>query len=231
MNIVQETLSKVMIHYGFRHKYEVAEYFGVTPQALSTWLTKGQIPSKHLLKVKSEISQTEMPVPSDPTIEENKTVIDYLINENVKLKNKIRELKMEMGQLRANKTEDDLFKRINARTLILIGRLSDGVITEIGGKWYETMGYKESELVNHSYEEGFLHQEDVAKIKKNQMNILKSRGMKESRFSTIRRWKHGKTGEYILLSMVWYINIDNDMVEIVAKAIDLTFDGPAHLVN
>ena len=206
MNIVQETLSKVMIHYGFRHKYEVAEYFGVTPQALSTWLTKGQIPSKHLLKVKSEISQTEMPVPSDPTIEDNKTVIDYLINENVKLKNKIRELQMEMGQLRANKTEDDLFKRINARTLILIGRLSDGVITEIGGKWYETMGYKESELVNHSYEEGFLHQEDVAKIKKNQMNILKSRGMKESRFSTIRRWKHGKTGEYILLSMVWYIN-------------------------
>ena len=89
MNIVQETLSKVMIHYGFRHKYEVAEYFGVTPQALSTWLTKGQIPSKHLLKVKSEISQTEMPVPSDPTIEDNKTVIDYLINENVKLKNKI----------------------------------------------------------------------------------------------------------------------------------------------
>ena len=231
MNIVQETLSKVMIHYGFRHKYEVAEYFGVTPQALSTWLTKGQIPSKHLLKVKSEISQTEMPVPSDPTIEDNKTVIDYLINENVKLKNKIRELQMEMGQLRANKTEDDLFKRINARTLILIGRLSDGVITEIGGKWYETMGYKESELVNHSYEEGFLHQEDVAKIKKNQMNILKSRGMKESRFSTIRRWKHGKTGKYILLSMVWYINIDNDVVEIVAKAIDLTFDGPAHLVN
>ena len=150
MNIVQETISKVMIHYGFRHKYEVAEYFGVTPQALSTWLTKGQIPSKHLLKVKSDIHQPEMPVPSDPTIEDNKTVIDYLINENVKLKNKIRELQMEMGQLRANKTEDDLFKRINARTLILIGRLSDGVITEIGGKWYETMGYKESELVNHS---------------------------------------------------------------------------------
>ena len=173
MNIVQETISKVMIHYGFRHKYEVAEYFGVTPQALSTWLTKGQIPSKHLLKVKSDIHQPEMPVPSDPTIEDNKTVIDYLINENVKLKNKIRELQMEMGQLRANKTEDDLFKRINARTLILIGRLSDGVITEIGGKWYETMGYKESELVNHSYEEGFLHQEDVAKIKKKSDEYIK----------------------------------------------------------
>ena len=102
MNIVQETLSKVMIHYGFRHKYEVAEYFGVTPQALSTWLTKGQIPSKHLLKVKSEISQTEMPVPSDPTIEDNKTVIDYLINENVKLKNKIRR------QLMSIKTEKNV---------------------------------------------------------------------------------------------------------------------------
>ena len=98
MNIVQETISKVMIHYGFRHKYEVAEYFGVTPQALSTWLTKGQIPSKHLLKVKSDIHQPEMPVPSDPTIEDNKTVIDYLINENVKLKNEISSLKSQMAK-------------------------------------------------------------------------------------------------------------------------------------
>ena len=55
--------------------------------------------------------------------------------------------------------------------------------------------------------------------------------MKESRFSTIRRWKHGKTGEYILLSMVWHIDVDKDQVEIVAKPIDLTFDGPAHLMN
>ena len=90
MNLVQETISKVMIHYGFRHKYEVAKYFGVTPQALSTWLTKGQIPSKHLLKVKSEIHQAEIPISNDPSIDDSKTVIDYLINENVKLKNEIR---------------------------------------------------------------------------------------------------------------------------------------------
>ena len=133
MNIVQETISKVMIHYGFRHKYEVAEYFGVTPQALSTWLTKGQIPSKHLLKVKSDIHQPEMPVPSDPTIEDNKTVIDYLINENVKLKNQIRKLDIDLAQVHTDKTDDDLFKKINARTLVLIGRLSDGFITDIGG--------------------------------------------------------------------------------------------------
>ena len=231
MNLVQETISKVMIHYGFRHKYEVAKYFGVTPQALSTWLTKGQIPSKHLLKVKSEIHQAEIPISNDPSIDDSKTVIDYLINENVKLKNEIRNLQIEMRQLRVDKTDDELFQRINSKTLILIGRLSDGVITEIGGKWSETMGYEESELVHHSYDEGFIHPEDSAKIKKNQMNILKSRGMKESRFSTIRRWKHGKTGEYILLSMVWYVDVDKDQVEIVAKPIDLTFDGPAHLMN
>ena len=28
-----------------------------------------------------------------------------------------------------------------------------------------------------------------------------------------------------------YFYIDNDRVEIVAKPIDLTFDGPAHLMN
>ena len=231
MNIVQETLSKVMIHYGFRHKYEVAEYFGVTPQALSTWLTKGQIPSKHLLKVKSEIHDSEMPIPSDPTIEDNKTVIDYLINENVKLKNEISLLKTQIAQIRVEKTKDDLFQQINARSLILVGRLSDGIITETSGKWYETMGYHDLDLINHAYDEGFIHPEDSAKIKKNQNNILKSRGMKESRFSTIRRWRHAKTGQYILLSMVWYIDTENDRVEIVAKPIDLIFDGPTYLMD
>ena len=50
-----------MMENGLRHKYQVAEYFGVTPQAISTWLTKGEVPSKHQLKVRSEVVQTEMP--------------------------------------------------------------------------------------------------------------------------------------------------------------------------
>ena len=57
------------------------------------------------------------------------------------------------------------------------------------------------------------------------MNILKSTGIKESRFSTIRRWKHGQNGTYVMLSMVWYIDVDKDQVEIIAKPIDLDLDS------
>ena len=37
MNKAQEIISRVMVENGYRHKYQVAEYFGVTPQAISTW--------------------------------------------------------------------------------------------------------------------------------------------------------------------------------------------------
>ena len=61
MNKAQEIISRVMVENGYRHKYQVAEYFGVTPQAISTWLTKGEVPSKHLLKVRSEIQTPDIP--------------------------------------------------------------------------------------------------------------------------------------------------------------------------
>ena len=225
MNSVQKIISQVMSHYGFRHKYQVAKYFGVTPQALSTWLTNGNIPSRHILKVRSDIHDTELPEPQGSSIEENKTVIDYLINENVRLKNKVSKLNARIHNLQSDDIKDDLFERINSRSLILVGRLSDGVIKEASGNWYESMGYLETDLINHRYDEGFFHPEDAEKIKNNQINILKSTGIKESRFSTIRRWKHGQNGTFVMLSMVWYIDVDKDQVEIIAKPIDLDLDS------
>ena len=58
------------------------------------------------------------------------------------------------------------------------------------------------------------------KIQQNQANLLRSTGLKESRFSTIRRWKHKKNENYIMLCMVWYVDIENDEIEIIAKPID-----------
>jgi len=113
MNSVQKIISQVMSHYGFRHKYQVAKYFGVTPQALSTWLTNGNIPSRHILKVRSDIQDPELPDPQDSSIEENKTVIDYLINENVRLKKNIANLNAKIHNMQSNEIKDDLFKRIN----------------------------------------------------------------------------------------------------------------------
>jgi hypothetical protein len=203
----------------FIHKYQVAEFFGVTPQAISTWLTKGEVPSKHQLKVRNDIEQTELPNQQEPTIEDRKTVIDYLINENVRLKNQIASLKADLYRSKS-KDSDDLISKLNSKSLVLKGRVSDGLITDIEGDWYGLLGYHESDLVNHTYNEGFIHKDDTFKIQQNQANLLRSTGLKESRFSTIRRWKHKKTGHYIMLCMVWYVDIENDEIEIIAKPID-----------
>ena len=219
MNKAQKLINRIMMENGLRHKYQVAEYFGVTPQAISTWLTKGEVPSKHQLKVRSEVEHTEIPDHHEPTSEERKTVIDYLINENVALKNQVANLKTEL-QMSKSKGNDDLISKINSKSLVLKGRVTDGMITEIGGDWHGLLGYKESDLVNHKYDEGFIHKEDAFKIQQNQANLLRSTGLKESRFSTIRRWKHKKNNEYIMLCMVWYVDVENDEIEIIAKPID-----------
>ena len=219
MNKAQEIISRVMVENGYRHKYQVAEYFGVTPQGISTWLTKGEVPSKHLLKVRSEIQTPDIPNHQEPSLEDRKTVIDYLINENVRLKKEIATLKLESSKINTD-SNDDLLSKLNSRSLVLKGRVSDGVITNIGGDWYNILGYHKSDLVGHSYDEGFIHKEDSLQIKQNQTNILRSTGLKESRFSTIRRWKHKDTDQYIMLCMVWYVDIENDEVEIIAKPID-----------
>ena len=219
MNKAQEIISRVMVENGYRHKYQVAEYFGVTPQAISTWLTKGEVPPKHLLKIRSEIQTPDIPDHQEPSLEDRKTVIDYLINENVRLKKEVATLKLESNKTNTD-SDDDLLSKLNSRSLVLKGRVSDGVITDIGGDWYNILGYHKSDLVGHSYDEGFIHEEDSLQIKQNQSNILRSTGLKESRFSTIRRWKHKDTDQYIMLCMVWYVDIENDEVEIIAKPID-----------
>ena len=56
-----DIINDVMDKHRFRHKRDVAEYFGVTPQALSIWIAKNQIPPKHLLKLSQE-NKTEVPV-------------------------------------------------------------------------------------------------------------------------------------------------------------------------
>ena len=217
MNKATRIISQIMAQNGFRHKYQVAEYFGVTPQAISSWLTKGVVPSKHLLKVRSDIEMPNLSDHQEPTIEDRKTVIDYLINENVKLKKQLSDLKLELSQ---SKDDDDLISRLNSRSLVLKGRVSDGLITDVEGGWYNIMGYHKSDLIGHSYDGGFIHEEDSLKIRQNQENILLLTGLKESRFSTIRRWKHKDTDEYIMLCMIWYVDIENDEVEIIAKPID-----------
>ena len=236
MITVQEIISGVMAGQGFRHKYQVAEYFGVTPQAVSTWLTTGIIPSKHILKYQSESTPSHsLPAPA-PLSEEGeanrqKEVIDYLIAENVTLKNEIAQLKQNLTRIQSSKRKGDIIEKVNAESLFISGRISDGVITNVQGDWQKHMGYADEDLVGHRYDrEDLIHPDEFERTKRHQQTLKTSEGIKETRFSTIQRWKHGQTGQYVMLSMVWYANIEKDRVDIVAKPID-SFIGEDLLSN
>ena len=220
-----------MAGHGFRHKYQVAEYFGVTPQAVSTWLTTGIIPSKHILKYQSESTPSHsIPAPT-PLSEKGeasrqKEVIDYLIAENVTLKNEIAQLKQNLTRIQSSKGKGDIIEKVNAESLFISGRISDGVITNVQGDWQKHMGYADEDLVGHRYDrEDLIHPDEFERTKRHQQTLKTSEGIKETRFSTIQRWKHGQTGQYVMLSMVWYASIEKDRVDIVAKPIDSFIDS------
>ena len=223
-----DIINDVMDKHRFRHKRDVAEYFGVTPQALSIWIAKNQIPPKHLLKLSQE-NKTEVPVSisrsdmlekaSSP--EELQSVINYLMRENISLKDELRGLKEKTKNKSIKKHQGGVFDKLTTDTLYISGRMSDGIITDLDGKWEGVMGYKPSELKGTRYDgESLIHPEDLKSVKKIEQNLKESKIISLSRYCTIQRWKHGKRGDYVMLSMVWDINVEEDIGLVVCKPID-----------
>ena len=56
---VEEIVLEVMRYFGYRHNYQVAKFFNVTPQTLSGWIKSGEIPPKHLIKYNSLVMNDE----------------------------------------------------------------------------------------------------------------------------------------------------------------------------
>tara|TARA_B100001142_G_C14307263_1_gene645276 strand:+ start:478 stop:1179 length:702 start_codon:yes stop_codon:yes gene_type:complete len=228
MESASEIINQIMDKYRFRHKRDVAQYFGVTPQALSIWIAKNQIPPKHLLKLSRESSKDKTFVKSQTkkqstpkSIEELESVIDYLMRENISLKEDLLKCKEKSKREHGVVRSESVFDRISADTLYISGRLSDGIITDLDGRWEEVMGYKYSELKGKGYDrESLIHPDDLKGVKKIEQNIKQSTTISLTRYSTIQRWRHGKTDKYIMLSMVWDVNVEEDIGLVVCKPID-----------
>ena len=212
---------------GMKRKRDVAHYFGVSPQALSIWIAKDQIPPKHLLKLSrqekmestsrstsySKLNKTEKK-------DELETVVNYLMKENLRLKDELRELKSKQKTSDTSNNQG-VFDKIIADSLYISGKVSDGIITEIDGSWEKIMGYKSINLVGKSYDrDDLIHPDDLKAAKKIQEKLKNSESITFSKYSTIQRWKNGETGKYIMLSMVWDINVNEDLALIVCKPID-----------
>ena len=221
-----DILNDIMVQKGFKRKREIANYFGVTPQALSLWIAKDNIPPKHLLKISREnnMKKSSLKTKSIINVDENKeqkTVIDYLMRENVALKKKIGVLEKEQTNDNNFIPEGDLFNRIMADSLLIAGRVSDGIITQVDGKWTELMGYQPAQLIGLRYDrEDLIHSDELKKVQKIQEVLKKSQSISQSKYSTIQRWKHGKTNKYVMLSMVWEVDITKDSAIILSKPID-----------
>ena len=223
-----DIINDVMDRHRFRHKRDVAEYFGVTPQALSIWIAKNQIPPKHLLKLSQE-NKVEVPfsINNSDTLEKSsspeefQSVINYLMRENIALKDELRGLKEKTKNKSIKKHQGGVFDKLTTDTLYISGRMSDGIITDLDGKWERVMGYKPSELKGTRYDgESLIHPEDLKSVKKIEQNLKESKIISLSRYCTIQRWKHGKTGDYVMLSMVWDVNVEEDIGLVVCKPID-----------
>ena len=223
-----DIINDVMDKHRFRHKRDVAEYFGVTPQALSIWIAKNQIPPKHLLKLSQE-NKAEVPVSinnsdmleKSSSPEELQSVINYLMRENISLKDELRGLKEKTKNKSIKKHQGGVFDKLTTDTLYISGRMSDGIITDLDGKWESVMGYKPSELKGTRYDgESLIHPEDLKSVKKIEQNLKESKIISLSRYCTIQRWKHGKSGDYVMLSMVWDVNVEEDIGLVVCKPID-----------
>ena len=107
MENVKEIINNLMINQGLRRKRDVAAFFGVSPQALSFWIAKNQIPPKHLLKLSQQNiminpsqSSSKSSAPESHPTEDSKTVIDYLMRENVSLKRELESIKAEIVELK-----------------------------------------------------------------------------------------------------------------------------------
>ena len=222
-----------MINKGLRRKRDVAAFFGVSPQALSFWIAKGEIPPKHLLKLSQQnimINPSESPsissaAESKPK-EDSKTVIDYLMRENVSLKRELESLKAEIVELKTPSPKDNLLDKIVADSLLICGRVTDGIITDVDGKWKEILGYDDDQLVGHRYDRAdLIHPDELKRVWHIQEKLKGTETITESRYCTIQRWKHGHTGDYVMLSMVWDVNVTENTAVVICKPIDQFIDG------
>lgn len=226
MNKAIDVINNLMLDHGMKRKRDVARYFGVSPQALSLWIAKNHIPPKHLLKIKDQNSMEKTRNPLTKNIyksseekEELDAVVNYLMKENLRLKEELKSLKE--NQLFERNNTETVFDKIIAETLYLSGKVSDGVILETYGDWEKLMGYEQEQLIGMSYDKNdLIHPEDLKAAKKIQQKLKQSESITSSKYSTIQRWKNKKTGQYVLLSMVWDINVQKDHALIVSKPID-----------
>ena len=103
-NNSETLIAKVMNHFGFKHQYQVAEYFGVTAQTLSGWVKIGTVPDKYVMKFQLDAQEVL-------NSENNKEFIEN-INQ--------RKIENSKPKMNSNEFSFTIFFANHIRTLIIL---------------------------------------------------------------------------------------------------------------
>jgi uncharacterized protein involved in exopolysaccharide biosynthesis len=86
-NNSETLIAKVMNHFGFKHQYQVAEYFGVTAQTLSGWVKAGAVPEKYIMKFQLDVQD----IPKENIFRESKNDTNQGGNKHLEFRTNINE--------------------------------------------------------------------------------------------------------------------------------------------
>ena len=104
---IDSLIAKVMNQFGFRHQYQVAQYFGVTAQTLSGWVKSGIVPEKYIMKFQLDLQDSQ---------KENKS-LEQIENIN---QNEIQNYKHSKSESQLNEFSFTIFFANHIQTLIIL---------------------------------------------------------------------------------------------------------------
>ncbi len=219
--VININIDKYMVGLFFSSSVFAAYYSGSLWAPMFGWITQS---------ASQVVTPPTSSAPGFHPTEDSKTVIDYLMRENVSLKQELESLKAEIVELKTPSPKDNLLDKIVADSLLICGRVTDGIITEVDGRWKDILGYDDDQLVGHRYDRAdLIHPDELKRVWRIQEKLKGTETITESRYCTIQRWKHGHTGDYVMLSMVWDVNVTENTAIVICKPIDRFIDGRGEL--
>ncbi|MEA1882620.1 MAG: helix-turn-helix domain-containing protein [Candidatus Marinimicrobia bacterium] len=126
----EQLLDYMYENHRIRRQKDMAQYFGVTTQAVSNWKRTNTIPAKYAIKL-----QMQQPV-------NNAALLESLTNALISLNDNIQDIKtlQDISNLGAHWFADGEFGIVNNKPFIKLVHLK--------GKWEELIGYTNEEILS-----------------------------------------------------------------------------------
>jgi len=169
-------------HHRIRRQKDIAQYFGVTNQAISNWKRMNSVPSKFAIKL-----QVEKPTNYVELVE---ALTEILISLNKNIKD-IKAMQ-SINKISAQYFTDGKFKAINGKPVIKL--------THIDGDWKTLTGYTIKETKDM---ENIIGTIQIIDNEKEYMNRMKPSGVTEATYEGFWKFKHKNNQLFEIRGISW----------------------------